>query len=172
MQYDKISCYVLDKRTGSRVEFEASVPEEVNESYMANYDDMATKGRSSPFKAYSHSGPHSVSFTVMLSLDYNKDLVQKVEKIRNMMKPHKGVVVEGPKMHVRIGNVVNMDCVPLDFSATWANGYKNSTYNTCDLSFSFDEIEGTCTFATNTVTGSAIATASVGASSIITKAGE
>ena len=84
-----LTCYIRDLNTGTRVDFNIEKPESVNDSYSANFEPQSVKGRSSPFQSYANSGPRTISFSIKLSLDYNRDIREIVDSIRMMLKPFK-----------------------------------------------------------------------------------
>lgn len=150
MNVESIECYIQNINTDTTVSFNVEIPESVEETVTANFDDQTPRGRSSPFKSYTNSGPHSISFTVTLCLDYRRNLKEVVEALKDMLKPAKSCVIIAPKVRVRIGNIINIKAVPLSFSFNWGNGYKNGVYRTCECSFSFDEVEDVGSFASST----------------------
>lgn len=149
MNIEKIPCYIMDLNTSAKVVFDVEMPETVNDSYVANFSDQVTQGRSSPFKAYSNSGPRTVSFTVVLSLDYRRDLNSVVNSLRAMLKPYKATVLTPPYVMVRIGDFLNIKAVPQSFDVVWKGGYKDSMYRICECTFQFSEVEDTGTFNTS-----------------------
>lgn len=150
MNVEKIACYIQNINTDTTISFNVEIPETVEETVSASYEDQAPRGRSSPFKSYVNSGPHSIAFTVTLSLDYRRNLKDVVNSLKDMLKPAKSTVIIPPKVRVRIGNILNIKAVPMSFSFTWGNGYKDGVYRTCECSFSFDEVEDVGTFSTST----------------------
>lgn len=149
MKMDSIPCYIYNKNTGATVSFDIAVPDSISDSYQTNYESHSTKGRSSPFKAYQNSGPRSVSFSVIMSLDYRRDLLDTVDALRDMLKPCNFGYIKAPYVHVRIGDVLDINAVPLTFDAVWKEGYKENKYRICECSFSFDMVEDAGTFATS-----------------------
>lgn len=147
MNIEPIECYVMNLNTDDVVTFNVEIPENVTESYTANYTDQFTRGRSTPFKSYENSGPHSIQFSVKLVLDYRRDLVDTVDCLKDMLKPVKGVALVPPKVRVRIGSVLNIQAVPTGFEFNWGDGYKDGVYRTCECSFGFDEVEDVGIFA-------------------------
>lgn len=147
MNVDNIACYVSNLNTNETVTFNVEIPDQISDSYSAEYEDQSTRGRSSPFKSYVSSGPRSISFSVTLSLDYRRDLKSTVDCLRDMLKAAKGTVIRPPKVRVRIGDVLNIYAVPSSFECTWSGGYKDSMYRVCECSFSFDEVEDVSSYA-------------------------
>lgn len=146
MNVEKIPCYIMDMNTSAKVSFDVEIPDSVNDSYTASFSDQVTQGRSSPFKVYSNSGPRQVSFTVVIALDYRRDLNDVVKSLRAMLKPYKGKVITPPKVKVRIGDFINIKAVPLAFDVTWKGGYKDNMFRICECSFSFAEVEDVSSF--------------------------
>lgn len=150
MVAEKIPCYIVNKNTGATVSFDVEIPETVNDSYVTNFQQQGTKGRSSPFKAYQNSGPRSITFTVTMALDLRRDLKETVDTLRDMLKPAKSSYIVAPRVRVRIGDVLNIEAVPTSFSVNWREGYKNNVYRVCDCEFAFDEVEDKGTFSGKT----------------------
>ena len=98
MHAEYIPCYIVNLNTDSKVVFSIELPETISDSYSANYSDQVTRGRSSPFKSYESSGPRSISFSVMLSYDYHRDLKDIVSDLRNMLKPQQGSYINPPRV--------------------------------------------------------------------------
>lgn len=139
-QNKEIECYVLNRLTGTKIIFGIS-PDEVSESNSAQFDDADVRGRSSPFKQYSQSGPRSVSFTVTLYADYcPMGIVQTVSAVKALVYPKYTDVIEAPHAYFKIGKFMALDGVVNSVSVSWRKPFRDGYYLFADVSIDMDEV--------------------------------
>lgn len=145
---DTLDCYVQNLNTGKTTKFEIS-PETVSDAVVANFEDQATKSRTSPFKAYANSGPREISFTIELFDDYCElGILKTVRRFQALTVPTKsGGYVHEPRCKVKIGKFIDIIGVCTSVSVEWAKPYKDEVYSKADVSFSFNEVEEVSKFA-------------------------
>nr|DAY14360.1 MAG TPA: putative peptidoglycan binding domain protein [Caudoviricetes sp.] len=139
---DYIPCYIINLNTDTKIEFNIETPEEITDSSTANFTDQTVRGRSSPFKAYENSGPRSISFSVILVDDYRHGgLVNTVNALRALVYPHNDAYIIAPQCLLRIGDFLNIKCVPSDISVTWRKPYREGIYTVAEVSITVSEVE-------------------------------
>lgn len=136
-------CYIQDINTKEMVTFNIEKPQGYTDSYTANFQQQDVRGRSSPFQSYTNSGPRQITFSILLSLDYRRELAEHTNKVRSILKPYSkssGLIVP-PRVKVVIGKALNITAIPVSFSAEWSEGYKEGVYRICTWNFTFTEVE-------------------------------
>lgn len=142
-----IQCVVMNNVTGSYVSFNMP-PESLSESLSNSYDDNSIRGRSSPIRGYSNSGPRSISFTLSLFQDYcPSGLKQTEDFLRALCYPSYSGSVVPPSATFILGNTITLigtvDSVSLDHKPPIKDGY----YSLVDASISMTEVEAQTTDA-------------------------
>lgn len=136
----EIECYVINRLTGTKIVFGIS-PDEVTESNSAQFDDADIRGRSSPFKQYSQTGPRSVSFTIQLYADYcPMGIVQTVNAVKALVYPRYTDVIEAPHAYFKIGKFMALDGVVNSVSVSWRKPFRDGYYLFADVSIDMDEV--------------------------------
>lgn len=145
---DAIQCYVKNNLTGTTTKFAIS-PETVTDNVMANFEDQVPKSRTSPFKAYSNSGPRDVSFTIILYQDYCEEgILHTVRCLQALTVPTKsGGYVQAPNCKVVVGKFINMKAVCTSVSVEWAKPYKDEVYAKAEVTLTFNEVEDVSRYA-------------------------
>lgn len=139
-QNKEIECYIINRLTGTKIIFGIS-PEEVTESVSAQFDEADVRGRSSPFKQYSQSGPKTVSFTISLYADYcPMGIVQTVSAIKALVYPQYSDVIEAPHSYFKIGKFIAIDGIVSSVSVTWKKPFRDGYYLFADVSIDMDEV--------------------------------
>lgn len=152
--FDNIPCFVQNMNTGTNVSFSICSPEDINESHGISFEDTMVKFRSSPFKAYNNSGPHSLSFTVNLVDDYcDGGILSVVNNLRAMAYPYYNNIILEPKIHLVIGDFINVIAVPTAIDITWKKPYRDNIYIFADVSFSLEQVENTGHFTSQVEDG-------------------
>ena len=102
---------------------------------------MVIRGRSSPFKGYSSSGPREVSFSISLCQDYCKEgLLKTVNRLSALTYPHNESYVKPPKCKIVIGKFINITGVITAVGVEWRKPYKEGIYSFADVSISASEV--------------------------------
>ena len=139
-QDKEIECYIINRLTGTKIIFGIS-PEEITESVSAQFDEADVRGRSSPFKQYSQSGPKSVSFTISLYADYcPMGIAQTVSAIKALVYPQYSDVIEAPHSYFKLGKFIAIDGIVSSVSVTWKKPFRDGYYLFADVSIDMDEV--------------------------------
>lgn len=154
-----ITCYVYNMITDEKIIFK-TVPENISESYSADWQSTDIMGRSAPYLAYVSSAARTVSYSVILTRDILGELYKStVEKCIRLVYPKymNGGVVAPPFCYVRFGSMVYMFAVVNDVSVEWSGPFIGDTYSStvdnkqdidandnlfsqAEISFSFTEL--------------------------------
>lgn len=136
----RLPCYIINLVTGTRIAFTV-IPEDISDSNSAQFDDQSIRGRSTPLKGYSGSGPRSVSYSLDLHDDYCQGgILKTVNKLKALVYPVYGGVVTPPKCYVRLGNMVGMTAVTNSVNISWKPPYRNGVYVCATVSLEFSEV--------------------------------
>lgn len=137
---DTTPFYLINLITGTRLSLDIT-PDEITDSVGAEFEEQPIRGRSSPLKGYSSSGPRQVSFTITTADDYCKDgLVPTVNMLKAMVYPVYSGIVVSPEIYLRIGYLIAMKAVLNSVDVTWKKPIRNGFYTVADISFDFSEV--------------------------------
>lgn len=142
-----------------RIEFKF-LPETLEESYSANFDNTELQGRSSPVMGYSSGGPRNLSISVTVHDDYvggGDDIVDLANKFKSLAFPeYKNGKVEAPYVYIRFGSMLSMKAVCTDVSISWEKPYGETqnnrvAYRKAEISLTLNEVVKTAPSASNVV---------------------
>ena len=150
-------CYILaldyDEGEGVNPLYFERMPESIEDSVSAEYDDVSILGRSSPHKAYSGTSGRSISLELQFiasmyagdggGKDAYRLLERKLRFLRSLAYPSYTQVVRPPtRCLVRVGEWLAFECVCSSVSITrnkpWGIDGMYGTY--ADVSLQFDEV--------------------------------
>ena len=129
------------------------IPEDISDSYSANYGDMNALGRSSPMVDYANGGPREISFSIMLREDKTPagmDIVDVVNEFKSLAYPEYADVgyVEPPVIKFYLGDIFDLRGVCTSVDVNWEGPYGDSkrgrdTFYQAEVSLSFTEVPRT-----------------------------
>lgn len=147
---DQFVSYLENLNTGTKVMF-FSRPDSVSDNMQASFEAQTPKSRTSPIQAYANSGPHEISFSVIIHQDYldGKDLRTVVKQLQaNVLPIDQGGYITPPRSRLVIGNFIEVVGICTSVSVDWNPPYHtNNVYNQANVSFSFTEVEEEPTYA-------------------------
>lgn len=139
---------------GSGVNIDLTVlglPDEIDDSYSANFTQTDMLGRSSPPINYGNGGPREINFSIFVREDLvpdGEDITEVVNKFRSLSYPEyvKGVVIP-PELIVRMGDMFSIRAVCNNVAVSWEKPYGttsegNTAYYQAEISLSFQESVG------------------------------
>lgn len=136
---DGIECYVKNMITGSTVSF--YLPEEFNDEFSAQFDDAEVRGRTSPMRGYSGSGPRQLNFTATIHADYCVGgLMTTIDKLKALTFPKYGSNIEPPSCYIRIGNIVSAKTTVNSIGIAYQKPYRNGEFVMAEVSFDMTEV--------------------------------
>lgn len=149
----EIEFFITNLNTGTKIRFGIS-PESVSDSFSAQFDDEFVRGRSSPFKGYSGSGPRDISFSLKLYADYCPEgIVQTVRMLRALAYAEKDGVIRPPRCYFSLGTFMQITGVPTSVNVIWEKPYKEGIYSFATVSLSIQEVEEKSRIASEVETG-------------------
>jgi len=143
-----IDSYVINDITGSIIRFKL-LPDEVSESYSAEFEDVPIMGRSSPYVSYSLGGPKEISLSLILHDDYciGGNILDTVNKFKALAYPnYEDQVIEPPKCFLRIGDFIKLLGVCSSVDVSWEKPIRvdkdtgESFYAKADVSLSLRNV--------------------------------
>lgn len=148
---DLITCYIYNMLNNQKIQFK-TLPEDINESYSAEWQQTDIMGRSAPYIAYISNPARSVDYSVVLNRDILGDEGYKntIDGLKKLVYPNYvgNSIVAAPYCYVRFGYIVKMFAVVESVSLSWSGtiiGDENSNaneamYSQCECSLSFIEL--------------------------------
>lgn len=145
-----IDCYITNLLTNTTIIVQV-LPDSLSDAVNATFDDVQTRGRTSPYKAYANSGPRTISFSLELFDDYlDENIVMVVRKLQALCYPTKSsTFVNAPKCRVKMGEMFAFTGVCNSVSVDWQKdaGFKYGRYSHASVSLDFNEVEDTSRYA-------------------------
>lgn len=148
------SLYGDKEEEGVSLDLEAvGVPEEISDSYSANYGQTQALGRSSPMVDYANGGPREVSFSLLLREDKmpeGKDIVDVVRSFRSLAYPEyremsKKQVLRTGVVRFVLGDMFSLRGVCTSVDVSWTGPYgttsdNKTSYFQAEVSLTFMEV--------------------------------
>ena len=137
----EVDCFVKNLVTGTVVKFD-NMPSDLSDSYAANFEPAAIRGRSTAIQGYDNTEPRTVSFSTTISEDLTEEgVLTKVARLRALEYPGYTSVVEPPRCYLKLGNAVRgiFICTSVDVNYPDNAPVRDNYYLIAEVSMSFTE---------------------------------
>ena len=137
----EVDCFVKNLVTGTVVNFD-NMPNDLSDSYAANFEPAAIRGRSTAIQGYDNTEPRTVSFSTTISEDLTEEgVLTKVARLRALEYPGYTSVVEPPRCYLKLGNAVRgiFICTSVDVNYPDNAPVRDNYYLIAEVSMSFTE---------------------------------